>query len=104
MRTRLVRRRAHSRRTPSGGTTFVRASNVCFEVRDADGGSTHQRTCPKCGAAIISVKMPKGGWAHFEGGSGLTRAKHPCLHRGENLSKARDTETFDLFEALDPTG
>ena len=104
MPTRLVRRRAHSRRTRSGGTTFVREAYVCIEVRDAGDGSAHQRACPKCGAAIISVKMPKGGWAHFEGGSGLTRAKHPCLHRGENLGKARDTETFDLFDALDPTG
>lgn len=104
MPTRLVRRRAHSRRTRSGRTTFVREAYVCIEVSDAGAGSAHQRACPECGAAIISVRMPKGGWAHFEGGSGLTRAKHPCLHRGENLSKARDTETFDLFDALEWTG
>ena len=44
--------------------------------------------------------MPKGGWVHFEGGKGLTRIKHPCLHLGEGLGKRRDEDTPDLFGAL----
>lgn len=44
--------------------------------------------------------MPRGGWAHFEGGKGLTRIKHPCLHLGEGLSGRRDEKTPDLFEMM----
>jgi len=42
----------------------------------------------------------RGGWAHFEGGEGLTRIKHPCLHLGEGLSRRRGEDTPDLFSAL----
>ena len=57
-----------------------------------------KRACPVCRALIVSVGMPKGGWVHFEGGEGLTRIKHPCLHLGEGLSRRRDGTTPDLFE------
>ena len=42
--------------------------------------------------------MPRGGWAHFEASDGLRSVKHPCLNRGERLSKARDGNTGDLFD------
>lgn len=42
--------------------------------------------------------MPNGGMVHFEGAPGLSRIKHPCLHRGEGMSKSRDDSTLDLFE------
>lgn len=58
-------------------------------------------SCPYCGTAIISVNMRNGGWAHFEGAIGLTRIKHPCLHRGEHLGKSRDETTPDLFTQLE---
>ena len=47
-----------------------------------------------------SVQMPNGGWAHFEQAKGLRRVKHPCLHRGEGLSRSRDDKTLDLFDEM----
>ncbi|GKY87393.1 hypothetical protein STA1M1_12620 [Sinisalibacter aestuarii] len=58
----------------------------------------YRRRCPVCGAPVINVRMPNGGWAHFEGAKGLSRIKHPCLHIGEGLSRRRDDNTPDLFE------
>jgi hypothetical protein len=44
--------------------------------------------------------MKRGGWAHFESAKGLGRVKHPCFHRGEGLSRRRDSQTPDLFDEL----
>ncbi|WP_157063700.1 hypothetical protein [Phaeobacter sp. 11ANDIMAR09] len=57
-----------------------------------------RHACPECGAQIVSVKMKNNGWAHFEGGKGLGKIKHPCFDRGKGLSKRRDENTPDLFE------
>ena len=59
--------------------------------------SSYRHECPVCGAPIVSVPMKRGGWAHFEGGRGLGEIKHPCLHRGEDLSKRRDPVSVQQF-------
>ncbi len=53
--------------------------------------------CPRCGGEILSVHMPNGGWAHFEGGAGLSKVKHPCFDLGAGLGRQRDELTQDLF-------
>jgi hypothetical protein len=60
----------------------------------------YRRPCPDCGAEILSVPMPNGGWGHFEGGKGLGGVKHPCMDRGSGLSKKRDDQTIDMFEEV----
>ena len=67
-------------------------------IDGAANKGSYRRKCPVCGRSIISVRMPNGGWAHFEGAKSLTRVKHPCLHRGEGLLRGRDEETLDLFD------
>jgi len=47
--------------------------------------------------------MKKGGWAHFEGAKGLRNIKHPCLHRGEGLSRRREKDMDDLFDKHPPS-
>jgi hypothetical protein len=97
MKPHWIRRRSHSRHFPNGRSTYVRECWVLYSyVANQRHGSYHQE-CPYCGAKIISVNMPRGGWAHFEGARGLTRVKHPCLHVGEGLSRRRDDQTPDLF-------
>lgn len=97
---RWIKRRSHARRLPSGGVAQVRASWVLRYSEPARRGGSYRHPCPDCGAQIISVNMPNKGWVHFEGGAGLGRVKHPCLHRGEGLSRARDELTGDLFDDL----
>lgn len=93
-----VRRKAHPRALKMGGTTNVSECWVpIFPSKDKEK-SSYIHFCPECGAAIISVNMPNGGWGHFEADTGLHRVKHPCLHRGEDFSKIRDKKTIDLFE------
>ena len=92
------RRRSHKLRLKSGGTTFVRETWEMRPDRSEQRGRAYRHVCPHCGAAVISVHMKRGGWAHFEGAKGLGRVKHPCLHLGEDLSRRRDAETPDLFE------
>jgi len=58
---------------------------------------SYRHECPHCGAHIVSVRMPRGGWAHFEDAKGLGQVKHPCMHIGEGLSKRRDEETPNFF-------
>ena len=91
-------RRAHPRRLSRGRFTFVQQTWIPRPPGAQRKSKAYRHTCPHCGARIISVKMSKGGWAHFEGTHGLTRIKHPCLHLGEGISKARDDKTGDLFE------
>jgi hypothetical protein len=94
-------RKEHARRLRTGRTISVCGSWVLQCERVSRSGSSFKRACPLCGALIVSVGMPKGGWVHFEGGEGLTRIKHPCLHLGEGLSRRRDATTPDLF-AMSP--
>ena len=89
-------RREHYRWLPAGRAVRVRQAWVCQE--GSQKGNAFKRVCPNCGADITSVRMPRGGWAHFEGRKGLTHLKHPCLHLGEKLSRRRDSKTLDLFD------
>lgn len=98
MRDRWHFRKAHARRLGTGRTISVCGGWVLQGERVSTNGTSFNRACPVCGALIMSVGMPKGGWVHFEGGEGLTRIKHPCLHLGEGLSRQRDLATPDLFE------
>lgn len=89
------------RRLRSGRITSVRESWTLQEVvtEQAAAGSRHRTfACPRCGAAILTVRMPNGGRVHYEGGKGLTRIKHPCLNRGEGMSKRREDRMADLFD------
>jgi len=90
-------RKAHNRRLVTGRTISVRGGWVLQSSQGSRKGASFKRTCPICGAPILSVGMPRGGWVHFEGGKGLSRIKHPCLHLGEGLSSRRDAGTPDLF-------
>jgi hypothetical protein len=94
-----IPRRSHSRRLPDGRTTEVRASWVLQHSPAEKKRRSLRHQCPLCGAEVISVQMPNGGRAHFEGGKGLSRIKHPCLHLGERLSRKRDENTADLFNS-----
>ena len=100
---RWIKRRAHERRLPTGGSTHVLDS---WEFRPSKDGKdkAYRHPCPICGAQIITMRMPNGGWAHFEGGKDLSKIKHPCSTIGEGLSKARDSETTDLFAAENHQG
>jgi hypothetical protein len=95
---RLSYRKPHSRRLSTGRIVPVRGGWVNHSDRAQEKGASLKRACPSCGASIISVHMPRGGWAHFEGRKGLTDLKHPCLHLGEGVSRRRDESTPDLFE------
>jgi hypothetical protein len=94
---RWVKRRSHDRQLPSGRTAWVRECWLFFDQQQKKS-RRYGQPCPVCGAKIVSVHMPNGGWAHFESAKGLTRIKHPCLHIGEGLSQRRDRDTLDLFE------
>lgn len=94
---RWIKRRSHSRQLRSGRTTVVRETWAFCDERQRRG-RRYGHPCPVCGAKIVSVHMPNGGWAHFESAKGLTRVKHPCLHIGEGLSQRPDRDTLDLFE------
>jgi hypothetical protein len=99
MTNRWYYRNEHTRRLSTGRTVSVRGSWALRGDRGSRKGASFRRTCPICGALIVSVGMPKGGWAHFEGDRGLTRIKHPCLHLGEGMCRRRVEDTPDLFEA-----
>jgi len=91
-------RSPHIRRLPSGDYTHVHGCWCPREGTQRDKKRRNRSKCPQCGAVIFSVKMPNKGWAHFEGGKGLSRVKHPCFHRGEGYSQCRDDQTGDLFD------
>lgn len=98
---RFARRKAHERTLRSGRVIAVGATWV--SKRQSDKVASYQHKCFDCGATVVSVRMKRGGWVHFEGGEGLTSIKHPCFHRGEGLGKRRDADTTDLFEdAVEP--
>lgn len=97
MQTRWIKRCAHVRRLPNNGLTRVRESWALGRSAVAERGNSYRHPCPSCGSPIITVRMPNGGWAHFEGADGLTNVKHPCMHLGEGLSRKRDDQTLDLF-------
>ena len=98
MAARLSRRRFHTRRLSCGRVVYVRECWVLQERGTSERKRSYRHPCPKCGAEIISVHMPNGGWAHFEGQSGLSTIKHPCMHVGETTGRGEDDLTLDLFD------
>jgi len=97
MTNRWYYRKAHTRRLSMGRTVSVRGGWALRGGRGSRKSASFRRTCPICGTPIVSVGMPKGGWVHFEGGKGLTRIKHPCLHLGEGLS-GRESVRSSVYE------
>lgn len=91
------KRKQHLRRLASGKCVWVSACWIPCGMSSSDKTRQRTRSCPQCGAIISTVRMPNRGWVHFETGKGLSRIKHPCLHRGERLLRTRDSDTPDLF-------
>ena len=102
MKSRWIKRRAHPRKTKPGRVISVREAWVFCAGKSGKKHDSYRHECPHCGAKIISVHMPNGGWPHFEGGPALGKVKHPCLHRGEGLPKTRDEQTLEMFEDTEP--
>lgn len=102
MADRWVRRKAHRRSARTGGTTLVRATWELRPERAKQKTQAYRHPCPDCGALVVSVRMKRGGWAHFEGGMGLGGIKHACFHRGEGLGRRRDDDTPDMFGPVSP--
>lgn len=90
-------RKAHPRRLSSGRVTPVREALVRYQASDVSEKTSYFHPCRKCGATILTRRLPNGGWAHFEGRDGLTRVKHPCQTLGAGLSRRRDPFTLELF-------
>ncbi|AJD43361.1 hypothetical protein RGR602_PA00014 (plasmid) [Rhizobium gallicum bv. gallicum R602sp] len=90
-------RKAHPRRLPSGRVTPVREALIRYQAADASEKTSYFHPCRKCGATILTRRLPNGGWAHFEGKDGLGRVKHPCQTLGAGLSRRRDPFTLELF-------
>ncbi|APO69887.1 hypothetical protein IE4872_PB00013 (plasmid) [Rhizobium gallicum] len=90
-------RRAHTRRLLSGYVTSVSKTLVRYRATDATEKTSYYHPCRKCGATILTRRLPNGGWAHFEGKDGLSRIKHPCQTIGVGLSRRRDPFTLELF-------
>lgn len=101
MAVRWSKRRTHTRHLPSEKRTEVRSSWIPIWLTRDTPRRSYRHRCPSCKAQILSVHMPNGGWAHFEGRKGMSRIKHPCLHMGEGLSRKRDDQTPDLFDTPD---
>ncbi len=100
MNPRKIRRRAHTRLLDDGRRIPVRETIVHISSEPKAERGPFRHLCSDCGAEVLSVPMPNGGWVHFEGRDGLTTVKHPCLARGQRLSAKRDENTLDLFENL----
>lgn len=94
----FIFRRAHPRRLRCGRIVDISQAFFPSKVNSSKKNSSYRHPCPECGSQIISVAMTKGGYAHFEGGVGLGRIKHPCLHIGERIGTRRDSRTYDMFE------
>lgn len=85
-------------RSQNGKTVQVASYWAFYEDRSSRKLSSYRHACPKCGAKIVSVRMPNAGWAHFEGARGLGRVKHPCFTLGDGLSRRDEDMTGDLFD------
>lgn len=101
MELRFIQRKAHVRHLSSGGKTYVRECRVLIADEASERSDSYRHPCQTCGAEVISVRMPNGGWGHFEGAPGSGKIKHPCFYLGEHLSKKRDPDTPDLFDYAD---
>jgi hypothetical protein len=101
MSVQLVYRKPHDRKLKSGGYARVAGSWFIRERRqDTQDTGMFKHQCPMCGAKVRSVRMPNGGWVHFEADSGLRSMKHPCFYIGEDMLQRKDPNTLDLFRRL----
>ncbi|MAK62541.1 MAG: hypothetical protein CMK09_16345 [Ponticaulis sp.] len=101
MTVQLIYRKPHDRKLKSGGYAKVAGSWLVRETRHATHESrTYRHVCPMCGAKVRTVKMPGGGWVHFEAEGGLQTLKHPCFYIGEDMTHRKDPNTLDLFDRL----
>lgn len=90
-------RKSHKRRVRSGKITSVCGTIVCYSTDETSKRDSYHHPCPLCGTEVVSVRMPRGGWVHFEAMKELRRTKHWCLHLGEGMSPRRDDRTLELF-------
>lgn len=95
-----IKRRAHTRLLRKGRTAFVAEAWVLIRSGKGKPKRNHRRPCPLCGAPMLTVRMPRGGWAHFNGTAGLGRIKHPCMYIGKDLGRRRAVDMDDLFDAV----
>ncbi len=96
---RWIKRRAHTRRIRSGRQVPVAAAWIpSFEKGKVK--QNYRRSCPSCGALVLTVRMPRGGWGHFNGAPGLGKIKHPCMYLGQGLGRRRAIDMDDLFDAI----
>ena len=97
----LSYRKPHDRRLKSGRTIRVAGSWMIREKTSKvyqTNSFTH--ACPSCGAQVRTVRMPNGGWVHFEVAGGLHSLRHPCFYIGDDMRHRKDPNTLDLFTAL----
>lgn len=93
-----VRRRAHMRRLSTGQVVQVAPSWMPIDRSESGNPEkSFHSACPVCDAPILSLRMPTGGWVHYERHKNFSRIKHPCFYRGDDIAQARDNETGDLF-------
>lgn len=95
---RWVKRKGHRRVLRSGKVVNVDENYAAYEENRHTKPLSYHLSCPRCGEDIIRVRMPNGGWGHFEGKLGLTKIKHRCFTFGDGL-KGRDDQTIDMFSA-----
>jgi len=102
MTVQLVYRKAHDRKLRDGGYARVAGSWMVRETADHLNHDTRSvnHACPMCGANVRTVRMPNGGWVHFEGQGGLQTMKHPCFYIGEDMRHRKDPNTPDMFDGL----
>ncbi|MAP94511.1 MAG: hypothetical protein CMK07_06120 [Ponticaulis sp.] len=101
MTVQLIYRKAHDRKLKDGSYTRIAGSWQVRETRHANHDSKMLRhDCPTCGAKIRTVKMPNGGWVHYEAEGGLQNMKHPCFYIGEDMLHRKDPHTPDMFDGL----
>ncbi len=99
----LIYRKPHTRRLKTGETVSVAGSWMIKELKTKSHGVNHfTHDCPMCGGQVRSVRMPNGGWVHYEALGGLRSVKHPCFYVGEDVSHGKDPYTMDLFEDAFP--
>lgn len=95
---RLARRSSHPRCSKSGRPVMVREHWVLGKPCVTERKSSSRHPCPKCGTQIISVRMPNGGWVHFERRFSLAKLKRPCMHIGETIGSCNCGLILDLSD------
>lgn len=99
MSVKWVKVRKHPRAI--NGTTILVKDHHRLVETSARRNSRHSTLCPYCDAQIRSVRMPNGGFVHFETARGLSRIKPPCFTIGDGLSNKHPDGMDDLFDGDD---